>query len=388
MQDAAEAQSAHIRRLDGTRLAVADADAFARATLTQHHVTGVQIALINDGALVWSAAYGLRGKNPDLPMQTSSVTWAASITKGLFATYVMQLVESGELDLDAPVRTLLPKPLESYAPYAQKAQHLVNDTLWLRVTPRTLLSHSSGLANFAQLESDGLMRLRFIPGSQYLYSGEGLNLLQFTIEQRKGVSLDTLMQRAILDRAGMTRTGLIYRSEFESDVADRFGSDGQFLAKTRRYPARGAGSMMSTAEDVARFMVALMRGDLLSTETLSQMISPQLPIRSLHQFALDASEPPGEEAERVGLAYGLGWGLLTRTKYGPAFFKEGHGDGAQTYVICFQRTRDCIVLMTNSDNGELAFRPLMERILGNTETPWEWEGYTPEYITRSRRGGR
>ncbi len=44
-----------------------------------------------------------------------------------------------------------------------------------------------------------------------------------------------------------------------------------------------------------------------------------------------------------------------------------------------------MIALTNSDNGELAFRALFEKILGNTVTPWEWEGYTPDYIERSRR---
>jgi hypothetical protein len=92
----------------------------------------------------------------------------------------------------------------------------------------------------------------------------------------------------------------------------------------------------------------------------------------------------GTEAPAVGLAYGVGWGLLTKTKYGPAFFKEGHGDGAQNYMICFERREACMILLTNSDNGELAFRALLEKILGDTVTPWEWEGYTPEYIEASR----
>jgi hypothetical protein len=47
-----------------------------------------------------------------------------------------------------------------------------------------------------------------------------------------------------------------------------------------------------------------------------------------------------------------------------------------------------MILLTNSDNGELAFRALLEGILGNTETPWEWEGYTPSQIMERRaRGG-
>jgi hypothetical protein len=44
-----------------------------------------------------------------------------------------------------------------------------------------------------------------------------------------------------------------------------------------------------------------------------------------------------------------------------------------------------MILLTNSDNGELAFRPLLETIFGDNVTPWEWEGYTPAYIEESRK---
>jgi hypothetical protein len=91
------------------------------------------------------------------------------------------------------------------------------------------------------------------------------------------------------------------------------------------------------------------------------------------------------KASNAGLAYGVGWGLLTRTSFGPAFFKEGHGDGAQNYMICFEQRQACMILPTNSDNGELAFRALLEKLWGDTVTPWEWEGYTATYIDASRK---
>ena len=104
------------------------------------------------------------------------------------------------------------------------------------------------------------------------------------------------------------------------------------------------------------------------------MLQPFIHIRSRTQFA-PPGEPDGIEAPAVGLGYGVGWGLLTRTRFGPAFFKEGHGDGAQNYMICFAERQACMILLTNSDNGERAFRPILETIMGNTVTPWEWEGY-------------
>jgi CubicO group peptidase (beta-lactamase class C family) len=250
-----------------------------------------------------------------------------------------------------------------------------------------LLAHTSGLANFPFVEPDKKMHLHFKPGTQYRYSGDGINLVQFVIEQQKGRPLDQLMQEALFTPLGMTRTGIIYRAEFAENVADRYDLNEVFRSQTKRFPARGAGSMTTTAEDLARFSSALLSGKILKPATRRAMLTPFIQIRSLHQFPLEADELEGAEAGAVGLAYGMGWGLLTHTRFGPAFFKEGHGDGAQNYMICFERRQACMILLTNSDNGEFAFRPLLETILGNTVTPWEWEGYTPAYIERSRKQG-
>ncbi len=364
-----------IRRLDGSRISTAAAEAFAKRTLATAHVTGAQLVVIDRGKLVWSAAFGSRRRDPLLPMNTETNLWAASITKSVFATYVMQLVERGEFALDLPVAQQLPQPLASYEPYRDTAAGLMRDAAWPKVTPRMLLAHTSGLLNFAFLEPDKIMHLHFAPGSRYSYSGEGINLVQFLIEQKKGKPLDLLMRDAFFTPLGMARSGMIYRTEFAANVADRYDASEAFISQTRRFPVRGAGSLATSAEDLARFLTAHLNGKLLKPSTLRHMLKPVIPIRTRHQFASEPNEP--EEDSPVGLAYGLGWGLLTRTKFGSAFFKEGHGDGAQTYLICFEKRKACMILLTNSDNGELAFRPLLETILGNTVTPWEWEGYTP-----------
>ncbi|HEY2093178.1 MAG TPA: serine hydrolase domain-containing protein [Thermoanaerobaculia bacterium] len=383
----AQANDKMIRRLDGTRISTEAASKLARQTLAARHVTGAQIAVVERGRLVWSEAFGMRSLDPPLPMETTTTTWAASITKSVFATYVMQLVERGEFDLDLPVARQLPKPLDQYEPFRETASLLVKDPQWARVTPRMLLAHTSGLLNFPFLEPDKKMHLHFAPGSQFFYSGEGINILQFVIEQKKQRPLEVLMQDALFTPLGMTHTGMVFRKEFESNIADRFDAAGAFEAKTRRAPARAAGSMTSSAEDLARFASALFEGKILKASTRRKMFEPAIVIRTLHQFPLTADEPEGTEGRAVGLAYGAGWGLLTRTRFGPAFFKEGHGDGAQNFMICFQRRQACMIILTNSDNGELAFRPLLEGILGDTVTPWEWEGYTPGYIAISRKNG-
>ena len=372
-----------LRRLDGSTLSHATADSIARALVVKHGVTGMQVAVVNDGRIAWSAAYGLRQKDPDLPMERESITWAASITKAAFGTWVVQLSERGVIDLDQPVASMLRQPLSAYEEWADRSRVLVADPWWARVTPRMLLSLTSGLGNFAIFEPDTQMHLHHEPGTAFRYSGEGLNVLQLALEERLGMPLPTLMDEALFSPLGLAHTAVAYRSEFEPYMADRFGTDGQFLAKTRRN-ARAAGSMTSSAEELARFAIALMDGRVLGEAAMVEMLRPQIRLRGVHQFPLPDDPPFSAESERVGLAYGLGWGLLTRTPFGPAFFKEGSGDGARTYMICFPRRKDCIVILTNSDNGAWVFRPLMEAVFGNTVTPWEWEGYTESFLSRGR----
>jgi len=379
------AQQPAITRLDGTAITTADAESFARQTLTAQHVTGAELAVLNHGKLIWSAAFGLAGKNPDRPMDSDTTTWAASITKSVFSTYVMTLVERGEFDLDKPVAQQLPQPLDTYEPYRATADVLVKDPRWLLVTPRMLLSHSSGLRNFTSMEPDNKLHLHFTPGSQFMYSGDGINLVQFLVEQQLHKSLDVLMQDAFFTPLNMHRTGLIYRADFSPDVADRFDPNQKLLGQTRRDHPRGAGSMTTSADDLVRFLTALFANQILKPATLHAMLTPVLPIHTLQQFPNIPDGPLGKEGDRVGLSYGVGWGLLTHTEYGPAFFKEGHGDGAENYLVCFERSQSCMILLTNSDNGELAFRPLLEHILGDTVTPWHWEGYLPEDIEAARK---
>jgi hypothetical protein len=65
------------------------------------------------------------------------------------------------------------------------------------------------------------------------------------------------------------------------------------------------------------------------------------------------------------------------TPVGKAFFKEGHDDGWQHYTVVFDDRGIGIVIMSNSNNAEGIFQELLERLIKNTYTPIEWEGYTP-----------
>jgi len=287
-----------IRRLDGSRMARSDAAALAERVLKENNVTGAEIAVLNDGRMVWVSGFGLRDKQNNLPMAPTTTTWAASITKGTFAVYVMTLVEQHKLNLDKPVAELLDRPLDQYPEYREPASMLVRDPAYAVITPRMLLSHTSGLANFAFVEPDKKMHLHFAPGSRFAYSGEGLNLLQFVIEQREHKPLNVLMQEAIFAPLEMKQTSMVWNEAFASNVADRYDADEKFIGHTRRNPARAAGSMTTSVMDLARLAASLMNdgtkvhgmnwsfGDppILHPGSLRTMFSPVIRIDATHEF--------------------------------------------------------------------------------------------------------
>jgi CubicO group peptidase (beta-lactamase class C family) len=377
---AAAPKDVSIQRLDGSSITVVEAERFAQKTLDDAHVAGAQIAVLQHGKRVWVHSFGLRNTDKNLPMDTDTTTWAASITKSVFACFIMQMVEAGELNLDASIATYLPKPLPEYDKY----KDLAGDERWRKITPRILLSHTAGFANFAALEPDQKLRIHWEPGTRYAYSGDGINLLQFVIEQKTGRSLTDLEQERIFVPLGMRQTSLVWQPSFAANVAGGHDSDGKYKAFVQRTSPRAAGSMMTSSNNLTTFTEALLNNKVMSAKTRAEMLRPVISIPYKHQFPT-FNEEKATEGPAVGLAYGTGWGLLTKTKYGPAFFKEGHGDGAENYLICFERSGTCMIILTNSDNGELAFRPLLETIIGDTVTPWEWESYTPAGIIEARK---
>lgn len=375
---AATASAQVLHRIDGTTLPADRARSIADAELARDHVTGAQIAMLHNGHVEWTYAYGLRDIEHHLPMTPDTYIWAASITKSVFATWVMTLVEQHHLDLDKPIAEYMPGGISGYY---HNTSLLTADPRYRRITPRMLLSHTSGLCNYAPADMpDGKLRILFDPGTRYAYSGEGLTLLQYVIEQAiTHEPIEKSMQRDLFTPLGMNSTSLTWNDRFLDNNAVRYGADQKFLNYTRKDNARASGSMATSVNDLSRFLEAFFANRILKPATREHMLTPQITIHATHQFpTIDPTT--SQEGPAVGLAYGLGWGLLTHTKYGPAFFKEGHGDGAENYLICFTQHQDCMILLTNSDNGELAFRPLFEQLLGDTVTPWTWEGYTREQV--------
>jgi len=335
------------------------------------HVTGLNLAVINDNKPVFLQSFGLRDKEKKLPMTIDTVCAEASLTKVIFASLVMQLVDEGVIDLDRPIQAYLSKPLPEYPQY----HDLAGDERYKKITARMLLSHTAGFPNWRFFNPDEKLNINFEPGSRYAYSGEGIDLLQFVVEQRTGQSVGDMVQRRIFDRFGMTRSGMTWKPQFEGNYAIGYDEQEKRIGHRVRTKVNAAGSMDTTIDDYTKFIVAIMNGRLLSEKAKAEMIRPQIEIHSVQQFPSLRTDTTDRD-RKIQLAYGLGWGLM-QTPSGKSFFKEGHDDGWENYGVCFPEKKTAIIIMTNSSNGEGIFKELLERVISDTFTPWEWENYVP-----------
>ncbi len=366
--DASSAAGAEpaIRGFDGRPVTAEHIDSQATRMMAEAKVQGLAMAVIDDGQVVFTKSWGHRNVAKKLPLQTDTIMYGASLTKFAFAYMVMQLVDEKKLDLDRPIAGYLSQPLPEYPFYAA----LRGDERWRRLTPRILLSHSSGLANFAFLEPDGRMRLHFAPGTRYAYSGEGIILMQFVLETAAGMNVGDGMQRRVFDRFGMTRTSMMWRADFVDNLADGYALDGSFAAHDRRSRPRAAGSMDTTIADFAKFLAGFMRGEGLSAAARAEMLKPQIAISTPCQFPTLRKET---SAAMKAIELSAGLGVVTfRSRFGRAFFKGGHNDTTGNLALCVEQGRRCVLYLSNDVRAEMLYQRLTEATLGDPGMPWSW----------------
>ncbi|MGF6417408.1 CubicO group peptidase (beta-lactamase class C family) [Stenotrophomonas sp. AN71] len=349
-------------------------DAEAQRLMRAAHARGMALAVIDGGKVVHVAAYGERNA-AGAPLRTDTVMYAASLTKMAFGHLVAQLAQDARIELDASIATALDKPLPDYPPEPRKYADysvLAGDARWRQLTPRVLLNHASGFANFGFLEPDGRLKFHFDPGSRYGYSGEGLILLQFVIERgRLGQDVGTLMQQQVFDRFGMTRTSMMWREDFSPNLADGWTMEGTAEPHDERSRVRAAGSMDTTIADMARFAAGYVRGDGLSAAMRRELVRPQLPITTASQFPTLQPELPKAQ-QRKDLAAGLGV-VTFRGPQGAGFYKGGHDDAVGNTLVCVERRQRCVVILGNDVRAEATFPALVAFVLGETGVPWQWE---------------
>lgn len=364
-----------IKRIDGTQISADSLKSKIAYLMNVANVPGVAISVFNNNTPVFSHTFGMSNVSEKKQLTPLSEMYAASFAKMVFAYIVMQMAEEGIVDLDKPLVRYLNKPLAAYK-FPQKNQgyqDLSNDDRYKKITARMCLTHTTGFPNWRWFEADNKLKIRFEPGSRYSYSGEGLFLLQFVIEQITGKDYETISQERVFRPLQMFNTSQLWQTRFDSTACYGHNSKNEpYKIAKWAYP-NAAGSMTTTLEDFNKFYIALLNGSGLSKKYFTQMRSLQVPIRSIRQFGpLSAIDSSGNDAIQLG--YGFGVGVL-HSPFGNAFFKEGNDDGWQHYCINFYDQKIAVIIMTNSDNGSGLFKDILDLAIADKYTPLEWENY-------------
>lgn len=335
-----------------------------------HKVPGISVAVIQDFKIDWVKGYGVRDINTNEPVNQSSLFQAASITKPVTAVLALYLTEAGILELDKNVNDYL-------ISWKIPENEFTKDE---KVTLRRLLSHSAGLTvsgfrGYGKGEAvpdiyqvlDGespsnsdSIRVDYVPGSQYRYSGGGYTVLQLMIEDVMKIRLPDLADEIIFKPVGMRNSSL--HKPLPKDLASQITS-----AHTREGEARQphwflkGGSaccgLWTTAEDLAKFAIDIqrsIRGDK------DAVISPDM--------ARAIMEPTNSDH------MGLGFALDHRDK--SVYFVHGGGNppGFTCYLIAHKDAGYGAVVMTNSTYGAALYREII-RAIANT---YGWQDYQTE----------
>ena len=220
---------------------------------------GCTVAVYQDGTTVLSRAYGMANLDHDVPLSPTSIFHVASVSKQFTAAAILLLVQDGKLTLDDDIRKHVPELPD----------------LGKRITVRHLIHHTSGIrdqwsllglagwrySNDLITDDDVLAvlsrqkDLNFPPGEQHLYSNSGYTLLAVIVRRASGKSFREFTNDRIFTPLGMTNTH--FRDDFAEIVKNQaYGymrQDGTFKLSVTNFDTAGATSLLTTAEDLAKW---------------------------------------------------------------------------------------------------------------------------------------
>ena len=366
-----------IKRIDGSKISVDSLNAKIEYLMRVANVSGVAVSVFNDNRPIFTETYGLANVQQNVPLEEISVMYAASLAKAVFSYIAMQYVQEGLIDLDKPLVEYLSMPLPdiNIDGFRRGYHDLKDDKRYENITARMCLTHTTGFPNWRWFEADKKLKIKFEPGTRYSYSGEGLYLLQFVIEQITGKDYETISQDRVFKPLGMINTSQVWQPRFDNNICYGHNAQGEPYELMKWEEASAGGSMSTTLEDFTKFYTALINGKGLSKGSFREMTSQQIRIESRRQFG-PLAQIDSTDNDDIRLGYGFGVGTFT-TPFGRAFFKEGHDDGWGHYSISFPDKGIAVVIMTNNDNGESIFKEFLAYSIGDTFTPWRWENYIP-----------
>jgi CubicO group peptidase (beta-lactamase class C family) len=327
--------------------------------MSSTHVPGISVAVVENGDFEWASGFGFADLENNVPASEHTLFRLGSISKPLTATGAMELWEQGRLDLDAPVQKYCPAFPQKSAP----------------ITTRLVIGHLSGirhyksssqddpeLGNTKHFENPIQVGLDFFkndpllsePGKQFHYSTQGYTLVGCVMEGASGAKYVDFMLQNVFAPAGMDETQadnrfriIPYRTRFYQKTKDGTVENADFLDSSYKIPG---GGWLSSADDMARFEVAILSDKLIKPASRDLMWTPLKP------------------AEGKPNGYALGWGTFTEN----GIRYVGHSGGQQgtsTDFLIAPEKRAGVVVLTNMEgiNPNELSKEILQILLGTAE---------------------
>lgn len=311
-------------------------DAFVTQQMERHHLPGLALALVEGDQVIFMKGYG-KADQSGRPVTPQTPFILASVSKPLTATAIMQMVEAGRIELDAPV--------QRYLPEFQLADPVASG----QITVRHLLLHTSGIPGTAcDTRTDASTLEEFVSelqtvnlaapvGSQHIYCSGNYNVLGRIIEVVAGQSFGEYMQENIFTPLDMQHS---FTSEPEAERAGLARGYQWFfglpISIHHRYNSSQlpSGYMISSAEDMSHFLVAQLNegryagSNILSAQSIAAMRTQ------------GATRSAGGE-------YGFGW-VISPFGDVPAIWHDGVNVNFHSLILMQPDTQQGVVVLMNA----------------------------------------
>ena len=320
-------------------LDVARMDAFVRQQVQRHGIPGLALGIVEGDEIVHLAGYGLADAGGQaVTAQTPFLL--ASVSKPLTSLAVMQLVEAGEVELDAPVQRYVPEFRMADAAASQQitVRHLLQHTSGMPVTAcDTRIGAETLAAYVAELER---VALSAPVGTRHNYCSGNYNVLGRVIEQVSGQSFGAYMQEHVFAPLEMRQSFSSEEAALQAGMAQGF----QWLFGVRvsthhRYnPSQlPSGYLISSAEDMSHFLIAQLNGGQFGD---SSVLSPA-GIAAMQSEGVEIGPGRGE--------YALGW-RIGEVGGVPAIFHYGDNFNYHTLILMLPESGRGVVMLMNANS--------------------------------------
>jgi CubicO group peptidase (beta-lactamase class C family) len=327
----------------------AEIDAHLPEWLKESDVPSVAVAYIRDRKVAWTEVYG--EQSPGVAATQHTLYNMASLTKPITAETILRLASQQKLSLDESISPIWVDPDIKDDPYSKL------------LTPRLCLSHQTGFANWRRM-TGGVLKIRWKPGTQTGYSGEGYNYVGAFAERKLERPFDALAQEMVLGPIGMKETSYTAKDWYSGRLAAPHGPKAENPIDPIATKWNAADLLRTTISDYAKFVVSVIRDEGLTAAIAAaratitrDTVKPE----DLRKACREADEV-GQCAVTAGM--GLGWEveIVNGVKI---LNHDGSDWGVKTMAMFVPSQGIGVVVITNGENGMRVIRKVVEALYPN-----------------------